>query len=69
MRALGVTEYDGDPHDAAPAVCALGVDGWLIDEGAHGGTDTLICDAASFVEVVRGIEQSDDWDWRRWKGY
>lgn len=69
MRALGIAEYDGDPHDAAPAVCALGLDGWLIDEGAHGGTDTLLCDAASSVQVVRGVEQSDDWDWRRWKGY
>lgn len=66
---LGVRDYDGDPHDVAPAVCEIdGVDGWFIKEGDHDGADILLC-APDAIRPVAGVDQSDDWDWTEWPGY
>jgi hypothetical protein len=66
---LGLRDYDGDPHDVAPAVCEIaGIDGWFIKEGDHDGADILLC-APDAIRPIAGVDQSDDWDWTPWPGY
>ena len=53
MSASGYEPGEYDVQDMIDATCAAGFDGWTVPDNYRPGDDTMLCEPADVLELLR----------------